>query len=213
MHAVPKVDVRLVTPDRTSDLVVRDEIAGALDQRLSTSAGCGSRRVVVWSRRTSPVAALNVVPPTNLDVSMSVLTFGARVPFRVSRASEGENLPQQLWEHRTDRIGQRDIGDVVERRRLRVDDDERRAGRFCRGNERRHGIDLKTVPTAITQSASDAARVARSITRGASGCPNDTVSLLRIPPQLRHGGSSSPARTRSRTTAMPIRSPQLRHIA
>ena len=144
VHAVPKVDVRLVTPDRTSDLVVRDEIAGALDQetqhqrRLRLEArGCAVATDLagrcVERRSAGELGCLH----DGLDVRRPCAVPGEPSKRRGDR-------PQQLWEHRADRIGKRDIGDVVERRRLRVDDDERRAGRFCRGNERRHGIDLKT---------------------------------------------------------------------
>ena len=77
----------------------------------------------------------------------------------------------------------------------------RRPGRPA-GSCRRRGTGRPRPPT----------RIARSITSGTSCWPNEIVSLLRMPPQSRHGGSSSPARTRSSTCCIGPRMPQPQHM-
>ena len=42
--------------------------------------------------------------------------------------------------------------------------------------------------------------------------PNEIVADLRMPPHVRHGGSSSPARTRASARSIGARSPQARHV-
>src|SRR6202167_1959249 len=67
------------------------------------------------------------------------------------------------------------------------------------------------LPIARSRSQRAAAMAARSNTPGNSGWPNMTVADLRMPPHRGHGGSGSPARTRSRAPAMGVRSPQPVH--
>ena len=53
-----------------------------------------------------------------------------------------------------------------------------------------------TIPPAASTGVSPKGRTA-SITSGTSVCPKLIVSDFKMPPQTRHGGSASPARTRS----------------
>src|SRR5215831_548565 len=53
------------------------------------------------------------------------------------------------------------------------------------------------------------ANARRSVT-WSSACPKEIVADLRMPPQSRHGGSGSPAATRSRATRIVVRSSQVR---
>ena len=62
---------------------------------------------------------------------------------------------------------------------------------------------------AKNRSASSDARIAPSMTSGTSAWPKEMVALLRMPPQTRHGGSSSPARTRSSAFCIGAVMPQL----
>ena len=71
--------------------------------------------------------------------------------------------------------------------------------------------DCKLVPIAKNRSASADARIARSINSGTSACPKEMVALFRMPPQSRHGGSSSPARTRSSAFCIGAVIPQAMH--
>src|SRR5262245_7752703 len=68
----------------------------------------------------------------------------------------------------------------------------------------------RDVPTASSTSQACAAEIAASSTAGSSAWPNEIVADLRIPPHFRHGGSSSPAATRSKASVIGVRSPQLR---
>jgi hypothetical protein len=66
------------------------------------------------------------------------------------------------------------------------------------------------VPTASMRSDRRAASPARARSAWTSACPKEIVADLRMPPQVRQAGSSSPALTRSSTRAMGARSPQER---
>ena len=74
------------------------------------------------------------------------------------------------------------------------------------------GPTLNVVPTVRTTSASRAAASARSRSPGNSCWPKLTVARFNRPPQSRHCGSSSPARTRSRTSSTGACTPQPRHM-
>ena len=70
------------------------------------------------------------------------------------------------------------------------------------------GYTLSVEPTASSRSQPLAPRrTQRRSPRGSSAWPNEIVSLLRMPPHTTHGGSSSPARTRSSVSSIGRRSP------
>ena len=64
---------------------------------------------------------------------------------------------------------------------------------LARGTQFAAGNTLSVEPTASSTSHSSLTRIARSITSGTSAWPKLIVSLFRIPPHTRHGGSSSPS--------------------
>ena len=97
----------------------------------------------------------------------------------------------------------------VERRRLARSGSRARAPCAQRGlgQRRRPGRRRARCPAARNTSAPAAARWARSRSSGTRFSPNEIVADFSIPPHSRHGGSSSPARTRSRVSSIGPRQP------
>ena len=98
-------------------------------------------------------------------------------------------------------------------RLLRVHHD--RAGRRCAARSRagpRPGRRRATCRPRGTRPHRDAACCARSRSSATRFSPNEIVADLRIPPQNRHGGSSSPASTRSSVSSIGPRHPHPMHF-
>src|SRR5215472_19327141 len=70
------------------------------------------------------------------------------------------------------------------------------------------GSTVRVLPIARNRLAFCAAVAARDSTATSSASPNITVADLSIPPQSVHGGSDSPARTRTNVSAISVRPPQ-----
>ena len=77
---------------------------------------------------------------------------------------------------------------------------------FARGTTLAAGKTDSEDPAAINTSQRSAATIAASMTSGTRFCPKEIVSLLTMPPQRSHDGSSSPARTRSSRSSIGRRS-------
>ena len=106
-----------------------------------------------------------------------------------------------------DRAVEHGVGEAVHLGRAAVDDDDPGARRpWPAARSWRPGTRCSVEPTASSRSHSSLTCIARSITSGTSAWPNEIVSLFRIPPHTRHGGSSSPARTRSSVSSIGRRS-------
>ena len=67
------------------------------------------------------------------------------------------------------------------------------------------------VPMASMRSQFRAARSARAMSSGTRPWPKEIVADFRMPPHVRHGGSSSPACTRASARSIGARSPHARH--
>lgn len=73
------------------------------------------------------------------------------------------------------------------------------------------GCTWSVEPTATKTSHARAISIAWPSTRGSSASPNITVAAFSTPPQTRHGGSASPAATRSSSSAIEPRTPHTVH--
>ena len=113
-----------------------------------------------------------------------------------------------------DRTADHRVGELVHLGGLGVHDHDPRARALGDRHDRRD----RDTPTGCCRSraagrSSRAARLgARAGRRATRFWPNEIVADFRIPPQLRQGGSSSPARTRASARSIGARSPQSRHV-
>ena len=167
--------------------------------------------------RSRKFAIPESLPPRSgfIRVLETIRVSGARRPHfghsdgvEHSDGSGRDDRRQQL----ADRAVEHGVGEAVHLGRAGVDDDDSGARRL----RPRDAVGRRVDAAASTRRRAAgrtprSPRSARSMTSGTSDWPNEIVSLLRIPPQTRHGGSSSPARTRSSASPIGRRSSQSQH--
>ena len=140
-------------------------------------------------------------PPWSHSLAGEVAGVALRplaAPFRPARPA-GRIVAEAVAAH--------GAGQVVERGRLGVEDHEPGAVAQRDLGEPGGGVDGERRADREEQVGAGRRGWERSRSSGTRFSPNEIVADLRIPPQSRHSGSSSPARTRSSVSSIGPRQP------